>query len=363
MKKVGILTFHRAWNYGACLQAFATIKIFEKLGYCAELIDYVNEFEQSSKGNQSLMEIGILRWSISMMKNLLWHKDKCVKLSFESGNGLYAPGNGMLLEKKDIDLECFDVLVAGSDQIWNPEITGGLDSAFFLAHGKATKRIAVGPSIGSYVFNESEQEQIKLFLEKFDAIGVRGKHAKKELEKITDQTIRNIPDPTLLLEHSDWEKRISAEKCPASPYLLTYFVGKNYGQYISKVVKYVEKIGLPVYNIQFNTHQFANVNGIVGATPVELLGLIKNAAFVITDSFHGTVFSTVFQRPFIAIENVNNPKRVKEFLHSIGLENRIEPELDAIKQEIDYSSVNAIISNRRKETINWIMESIEDDTE
>lgn len=356
MKKAGIVTFHRAWNYGACLQAWASKVIFEQLGYEAELIDYVNEVEQSTKGTQPLSKIGIKNALIAWLKNLIWKKDRCVQRSFERDNGLYELNNG---NKNATLQDCsFDILVAGSDQIWNPKITGGIDPIFFLDFGNAGKRISLASSIGSHQFSNAESAQLMEFLKRFDAISVRGRHAKDQIQPLTELEVKEVPDPTLLLERSVWRTCSKTTMCPKGPYILTYFVGTNFGNYRKKIEPYIREMNMPVYNIQFNTKRFNGSTPVTGATPVEMLGLIRNAEMVITDSFHGNVFSIVFERPFIAVENRSNPKRVQEFLRDLGLNNRIEPEVKKIKADIDFCSAHLILDQKRKDTLNWLRERL-----
>ena len=363
MIKVGIVTVHRCFNYGACLQAYATVWFLRKQGYDAEIIDYTNDYEQrflklSYKENERL-----LGYVTSLLKNLILRKNKYYKMGLGKVSEMYPLSKQRYRSITELSNVQYDVLVSGSDQIWNPCITNGLDSVFFLEFGHAKKRISIASSIGSSELTTEDKDIIRNALKAYSAISVREQYAKDQIQQLTSKEICVISDPTLLFKKSDWDTLIEKSKYSKvkERYILTYFVSpqKHNNDYQQRVKEYAEKYQLPIWTIQFGGYRWKiSSKRILGASMEDFLSLIANSSFVITDSYHGVVLSAILNKDFIAFKHVDNPIRTEEFLKDLGLETRMNMKPKDYCP-INYTRVNRILENKRIHASNWIRNVIE----
>lgn len=362
MKKVGIVTMHRSYNYGAVLQAYATQKFFANAGFAPEIIDYTNPYEHQGmkwayKENNKLS--GYIK---SFARNLLFGRKYFGYKAFGDFKKYYPLSSNRYTRVDQLhDYSC-NILVAGSDQIWNPRITNGLDRTFLLEFGKADKRLSLSSSMGSTpVSSDEEREHFRKALAKFDAISVREEFAKEQIQGLVERDIKVTVDPTFLMTKEEWETLgHSSTVTKKEDYILTYFIGKNKNHYYEMVSRYAERFGLPIYAIQYSAYRISGISKpILGATLEDLVKLISDATLVITDSFHGTAMSLNLQKDFVALNNIENPVRVKALLNMIQLDDRLEMTPDRFIP-VDYQIVAPILQSRAEETRKWIMNAIED---
>lgn len=355
---VGIVTFFKSQNYGVWLQAYATEKALEKLGCYVEMIDYTNLLEGNRKNKSGVKKL------MNFMKSLVFGGERYYRQGFLSQiHNYYNLSNCSYHNTEEMQEITYDILVAGSDQIWNPETTSGkLDLTFLLQFGNATKRMSVASSIGSKAVKEEDKETFRKAFEQFNGISVREEFAKEQLQCLTDTSIKVVCDPTVLLERKEWLQLASQSTYDISgPYILTYFVStkKRSGRYQKCISDYASSRNLPVWSVQFSTYKNNPCEKIIaGATVADFVKLIANAELVITDSFHGVAMSVNLNTRFVAIENQENPVRVKNFLEKLDLENRINlvPSKD---EKIDYEQVNSNVQQMRNEAMEWITEIID----
>ena len=157
---------------------------------------------------------------------------------------------------KNVD---YDLLIAGSDQIWNSEITGELDPVFLLDFGQRSKKISLATSMGSHILSDEEKEKFRAVLRQYSAISVREKFAKCQLDKLTSKKVKVLLDPTLLLNKTVWWRefaRYSKYANKREKYILTYFVGGDKFKYRKQISEYSNKMHLPVWTIQFSNYQW-----------------------------------------------------------------------------------------------------------
>lgn len=365
-KTAGIITFHDSYNMGACLQAYATLRLFERLGYQSFLINYKNGFEQ---GNKKLLYCPDGKPSTllaSLAKNILFKKQRCMKQSYEGRSRLYDVPDESYSSLSQLASIKADLLVAGSDQIWNPKITHGLDTAYLLDFGSSNiRRISFASSVGSYQYRVDELNRLIPLLERFDFVSVREATLRDQLTPRLKQDVHVVPDPTMMFDGSFWRDFYSSQparknfKAEDGSYGLAYFVGTGFENYYPAIRSYITEIGLPIMNVQFNTMKRRGVDeAIIGASPRDFVELIDHAAYVITDSFHGVAFSVNLGTPFIAMNNKSNPLRVQEFLSSCGLSHRIEPEDASGLFEPDLKQAQIVLSDKRKRAERLLVESL-----
>ena len=349
--KIGIMTFHWATNHGALLQAYALQRFLSKELPDSEvlIIDYYPQrYVPSFKRSFHSRHIGAI---IENLKNL--KKEKKL-VSFRNNlikTKRYFSANQLLESPPDVDL-----LIAGSDQIWNEFFTmngdGGKTGAYYLNFKPDAIKISFAASFGLVELKKDMADYIKPYLEKFIAISVRENSGKDILEKIGINS-NLVCDPTLLLEAKDYEA----------------FCNMNFDnqKFIAKCIlransKEAQSIARKLIN---ETQKKTKVFDISGETMVNWLGGIKKAEFVITNSYHCVVFSLIFHTPFAVIleKNVLSGMNDRFFtlLEMIGLENRIitdDANVNAIiNSEIDWEKVDKILIDFSKKSKDFLIEN------
>lgn len=327
MISVGIMTWFKYRNYGTALQAVALNKALRELGYDAVNIDY--DFSEREISAQST-RVGISTRVYNKVKRMMGYRPYCSKERdglFESFLATNLPrthqsySSGKLAELN----ARFDAFVCGSDQIWSPRC---FDPNYYLEFVEEDhKKIAYAPSFGCENISDKEIERrIRQLLLSFSAISVREQSAVKIVEQLVGVEPKVVADPTLLLDGKQWDRLSNRTSIPDTPYCLMYFLGSDAGN-IAAARKIANKRGLktvlvPVYERQFKQ---SHTEGD-GIGPAEFVALISSAELVCTDSFHGIVFSTIFERDFIAFERFSKKSgesqntRIYSYLNYLGCE-------------------------------------------
>ncbi|MDU1414394.1 MAG: polysaccharide pyruvyl transferase family protein [Clostridium sp.] len=361
MKRIGLVTYFKSYNYGVWLQAFATQKFLKLNNFDVDIIDYVNQYE-NSKLKYSYKEGNKMRgYLTSLLKSILFGKIKFYNKGFKKHiNEYYKFSNQTYNNVNELSDVNYDILVVGSDQVWNPVISNGLDDVFLLNFGKDSKRISIASSLGSKRLNNRDEKKLVESLDRFDAISVREKFAKDYLSEKLTKEVKVLVDPTFLLSRDIWINELAKKSVffkTKEKYILTYFVSKDKKEEkcISLVKSYSERYKLPVWAIQFSTYFSKGVDKkILGATIGDFIALILNAEIVITDSFHGTALSINLNSDFVSCVNSENPVRTQNLLEKVGLLNRINMQVEDY-EKIDYCSVNKEVIKMRDDSVSWLL--------
>ena len=363
--RIGIITLFNCYNYGAVLQAYATCKYIESLGYeNVEIIDYENKYESKMKKTIPFIFSGNSKEIIKrFIQYIFLGKNRSLKKGFKEFSKELKKTEKKYKSIEDLKNTNYDILISGSDQIWNPKIFNEIDLVYFLDFAKNTKKYAISSSAGSYEYSDKEKNRIEAALKEYSGISVREESLKKQLESIRDDIFVSV-DPTLLLSKEEWctnlttNNRYNEEN---SDYVLVYIVDANLKQYIQEIKELKKKIGKEIWLITPYRFKMKYIDkNIVSATPNDFISLIKNANCVITNSFHGVIFSTNFKKNFVALENHKNPVRVKDYLDKVGLESRIVKNVeDAKKIRINdniqyYNKLEGLVNETKK----WIGDQI-----
>ncbi|HEY9059398.1 MAG TPA: polysaccharide pyruvyl transferase family protein [Pseudobacteroides sp.] len=358
MSKSLIVTFHCVPNFGANLQAFALQKTLEKFLVDVEILDYR---PKALTGEYKLLNTHSLKGFILSLYNVLptWLRYKKFK-RFQNRYYKLSPSQFKYLAKEfAIDS---DYVFAGSDQIWNPRITGGYDGVYFgdFMAGKNCKKISYGASIGISSLTKEENYQLKALIKKLDDISVRENSAHQIISALTDKRVEVVLDPTLLLDIKEWDN-IKINKNHGK-YLLLYSIsGHNETYEIAyKVSKMTGLNILEVSTKNFKPFSKKHHKIVRNAGPSEFLGLISSAEFVVTDSFHGTVFSLIYKKPFYTIPNKTKPSRMVELLSKLGLTDRLISDTNNFNYDpvIQYEKVNELLNIEKKKSIDFIKKAM-----
>lgn len=362
-KTVGIVTYHKSLSYGGCLQALATQLVLENLGYRPVFVDYENRYEARKKTFAGVLRYGSMKERVAeTAKRLAYKEGACIRRAFEAFHEAlpktertYQSVEAM----QDVDV---DILLAASDQIWNPEITGGLDPAFFLQFGRYRKRVSFSSSMGSYVMPEQELVQVGAWLDAFDAVSVRENHAKKQIEPYVLMGVRVMLDPTLLLNGNQWRSlAVPMNGLAPGKYILIFMVTSSTSRFENMARLLKGAYGVPVVQVRLNLQRPSCVDRVLAATPYELVWLIDNAAFVLTDSFHGTAFSLNLETPFATLPNHRNNARLEELLEGVELSGRFVEDEEglALSPHVDFAYARKTLQERRTADVDWLASALQ----
>ena len=360
--KIDIVTLHRAQNYGSVLQAFALQKQIEKLGHQAYILDYYPERytnkgllkrlkNKSSRFNNPLVLLiaklliypSYLKKGIQL--NKLMHYLNLEKPSFatnEEGMGRFT----------DADAYC-----AGSDQIWNSHWNEGVEKALFLDFvPKGKLCLSYAASIGLSNIPANEIDETKLLLDKFEFLSLREDKGVELVRELGRTDAVQCLDPTLLMSKEEWSL-YADDSYKGKEYVLTYNL--HHDPEIDKCAKAIaSKYHLQIRNISYNWHDIVRHGHLDWCPTVEgFLGLIKNAKYVVADSFHATAFSIIFEKPFVVITPEVASSRLSSLLKMLELDdyniNKFTS-LKVIEQPIDYIRVKSIIATKQRESISYL---------
>lgn len=321
MDKIGIITFHRAINYGAMLQAVALQNYIQSLGYEAELIDYVDHLYDHYKisyktGNQMKSIVKYLASGNIRRKNkrfhlFLQHNARMTERQYNSQNICSFP---------EEQYKCF---FTGSDQVFNPKIVE-FDDNYLLSFVKdKSKCNSYAASIGLTEMESEEADWLSENIRNFSTILIRENAGKKLLESIGIHNSVLTCDPTFLLSKDEWEKKEHQVNMPEK-YILYYGFRKNDAMELS-IEELQKKTKLPVYLIgdalRFKDNTKLQAKGV---GPAEWLWLIHHAQYIVTNSFHGMVFSFIYEKQvWIADSDDGTFSRMEDFLGKMGCMDRI----------------------------------------
>lgn len=350
---IGILTFHRAHNYGAVLQAYAMQSFLEQLGHHAFLIDYRNEFlEEQYKlfSWKFYLRVGIKAPAHFVNRFLSFCKRVKRRESFNKFIANFI--------KNENGLDC-DVIVFGSDQIWNPSVTGGFDENYWGNIFPKNKiiRIAYAPSLEAGKI-EAFENRIRLALKRFSALSVREEDLRVFLQKYTERDIKLVCDPTFLVSPNVYDKILSPLNIKQD-FLVIYQVNRNSLTY--QVAEFLAKrhnlriIEFGQNTSILHTYRYQNTAG-----PGEFVWAIKNAKFVVTSSFHGTAFSIILKKQFFVTSAGIKDKRMKNLLSIAKMEDRLIADAAAVEKlcKIDYSVPLGNLNNYIEQSQSFIKESL-----
>lgn len=367
--RVIITTFNKAHNYGAMLQEYALINLLESKNYNVSVLNYNDKeiakcYKYYGFGNGTLKQ----RIKTIIKYTLFFNKNKNRYHNFEKFESKYinlTKNYNNICEMENIET---NVLITGSDQVWNYQITNGLSDVYTLNFGNNNiKRISYAASIGVKEIPENLKDSYKSKISKIDKISVREESAKRALSSLLgNRDINVVLDPTLLLRKGAWNYLIANnhKTMPKEKYIFAYVVEKNNEYY--NIVNYLSKLtDLKVIHFEQRNGKYSNVlESKYSSGPDEFVALVKNAEYVIATSFHATVFSIIFNKKFWVVPHKTTGSRVTDLLKKLDISNRAVNSLEEFEklnfdEDIDYENVNKILEKEREKSINWLIDAIE----
>lgn len=368
--KAGIVTFNSAHNYGAVLQVYAMQEYLKSLGLDVDVINYrIKEIDNVYKLYNVRRKDPKLIRGIKKAKKILkvnlcerWKLEKRKNFEYFINNVLNTTKPYTTLQEIQKDFLQYDVLIAGSDQIWNTELTKGFKPAYFLEFGnKDARRISYAASLGNDSIDEKYTLFYKRYLENFDFISVREEAMKDILKDLTDKPITRVIDPTLLLDKEVYDKLKIETRYKGKDYIYVHYIGNDDKTY-EIADQLSRKLGIPVLHNRQKGLFENELDSLFNARPEEFISVIENAKYIVTNSFHTTVFSLIYEKDFITIPHATRPARMQNLLEIAGLSNhlvedvRIMPKLETLK--IDYKDVKRRLLEERKSSIEFLNNAI-----
>ena len=357
--KIGILTFHYVYNYGAVLQGFALQTYLSNKGHDVKFINYENsavrdsyrlfKFNEYSKKRPTKFIKTLFRDILTRRKYFDFRK---------AVNKLLCISN-FVCSKNHFDFSNYDCIIIGSDQVWNEKITGGYDYFYkgdFVRTNKV-RLLGYSISINNIIDNQEFRKSIISTINNFDCLSIREQDSAKLLSNICSRDIKCCLDPVFLLSKYDWVKYLTNTK-HNNDYILVYAI-LNREKVISLSKKISEKYGMrliildPIasYETKYRKDYFSN--------PMDFVSLFYNAELIITSSFHGTAFSLIFEKEFYIVGDDVSNVRMRSLLKELNIMNRIINKIDDIDiyKKIDYKNINKIISEKLKSSKDFINNS------
>lgn len=355
--KIGILTFVNAVNYGAVLQAYASQKFLNDAGYDAQLINYTPAAPKQNI-TQDAPKPGKLNHLISIAKHpfkFISAKAKTKKTNNFKNIYLKISPTKYVGEISELK-EKFDIVIAGSDQIWNTDLSFA-SKTFFLDFKTSAKKVGYAVSVGREQYSELDKEMIHKYNGNFEKISVRENSLKDYLKKQENKESIVVCDPVFLIEQKDWNSICVSPK--KSGYILVYAM--EYNETLINTIKKLKKdTHKRVYFINgggYHINKSELPGKIINAQgPKEFLGWIKNADIVLTNSFHGAAFSVIFKKELIILEHSTRNERLIQLADVCGCKDKLlkinsdnfEKYEYTINSKIAYKNIESFIKKSKE---------------
>lgn len=368
--KVGIMSMQRVENYGSFLQAYGLKKEIEKLGHTVQFVDYQAEpsvvlSEEEQKRSTTNSRISKAFHMLSPAYRAWRKKQIKMNSTFQEFSKAY---NEQFLPKLNVKKEyniCpkLDVLVIGSDEVFNCTQPGnkvGFSRQLFGKNNNAGKVISYAASFGSTTYEKLEKyhiaEEVGELLSQFNSISVRDKNSRDIVEKLCGFSPAAHIDPVLLYNFPE----VDSISIPMDNYIVVYaYADRIKGKEAEEIREFAKRENKKILSLGFY-QPFCDE--YVLASPMEVLAYIKHADYVITDTFHGTVFSIKYQKKFGAIIRDSNRQKLGDLLERFGVMERQICNLEEIGEimasELDNEKVKNILFAAQKEGRDYLKRNV-----
>ena len=364
--KIGIMSMQRIINYGSWLQAYGLKSVLESMGHSVEFVDYLAEPslvpEPAAAGRQTLgAKVQAVLKMLSPAYRDYRRRQIRMNQSFsefvQRFTGEFLPALGVSREPNLCP--ALDALVIGSDEVFNctqPGAAVGYSLQLFGRDHRANKLLSYAASFGSTTLEKLEQfgirEEIRDHLARFDAISVRDENSARIVTELCSRAPVQHIDPVLLYEFPEADQI----EVPHKDYIIVYaYAGRIRDDEAQAIRAFAAKHGKKLLSLGFY-QPFCDE--YIQASPLEVLAYVKYADFVVTDTFHGTVFSIKYQKQFATIIRQSNRQKLSDLLCRFGLEYRSVSQLDQLEQvllaELPAEAVQFRLSQYRREALDYL---------
>ena len=380
MKKIGLCICYDTKNYGSMLQARATCEVVSLLGYDYE----INRYTRKKTIGLFFRSIGRIpgemkKWLLRRKKKKILNKYPEIKEGIARREECFESFITDYFNKVSLSCDTFsqlktlsrkyDAVLVGSDQLWRPE---GYSTGFYnlLFVPDEIPKISYATSFGTNDIPNNKKRAAKKFLNRFSAISVRELQGSQIVKQLTGKTVPTTLDPTLLFTSTEWKRNLKkVETKDRGKYIFCYFLGDN-SEHRKQALKLKELTGYKIITIphldevvegdfSFGDEQLFNID------PVGFFYLIEGADYILTDSFHGTVFSILNRKKFITFnrytEQSKNSRnsRIDSLFTLLKLQARLyNGQIENIFNEIEYNSVESRLDDFRDQSISYLKQAL-----
>lgn len=370
MKQVCIVTFYNSLNFGSRLQALGLARSIDKLGYEARFLRYFKARLFTIKHPHMVYARICKRLAKKKNKEFFEpvpyqasdaRRERMAQFTKDNYREMTIASDGQWKET----IKKGTIFMSGSDIIWNPAL--GYPSYYFLDFASYAKQpcVAYASSVGALELPKKYHKAYRRILNRFVAIGVREKATIDMLSKVVDNRLTKVVDPTLLLTSEEWDA--FADKAQYSEkiedrFIFCYFVmnDQKYWDYAKMVQEQtgLQVVVLPMHHLD-EQQPFTIIKD---GTPYEFIDLIRRAEFVLTDSFHISVFSVQYKKEFYLLRRDRKAEDAKfdELLGRYNLKDRVITDKTKFerKPEIDYDGAHEILNRDREESKRFLAEAL-----
>lgn len=330
MKNIGIITFHCVENYGAFLQTYASVQVLKNVSsnlnvavvnYCPPYLahqDTIDFMAWTSKNYSHLHNLKeILLYSLTVPNRVKR------KIRYYLAKRNLPIAGKPFYHNYEYSGAGYDYLYLGSDQIWNPEITNGLDPVYFgdLPMCEKTIKFSYAASSGGAVYSNEDINLARTYLCQLRYIGVRERSGENFVREISGMDSHTVLDPVLLVNPEIWFGQ-TKNRLRKNRYILVYQLRQN-PTLFTQAVKFAQQHNLQIIHFGDPTLGRKNIKSVSSAGPFEFINYIRYAEAVFTDSFHATCFSLIFKREFYTFLHKTRSSRIVDLGNDLGFSNRL----------------------------------------
>jgi len=373
MKKVGLITYHASHNIGSMLQTYALQYILRNKYKCE--VEIINFSSKKQRNMYSLFpKIISKNILIKNIINILFYP--LLKSRFDDFESFIAkyfsltPNSYSETSELNALKNKYDYIICGSDQIWNVNCDD-FDDAYFLSFFTNAKKISYAPSLGgkNILKSDVDLEKYRHYIQSFEHLSVREVNGKKWLDKLSDRDFKIVADPTILVNQNVWEQLVAPREFQED---YIFFYGVPFSPVTYKIVVEISKqLNLPVVMLDAKSWLYKGnfMKGIKlskHSSPNDYLSLIKHSKLVITTSFHGSIFASIFNKNFWTVtykQTNTDDDRVKTLLSQLNMTERLiyleDYKQYKLLEDIDYSLYEEVVSSFQKRSFEFLTESLD----
>lgn len=382
-KKLGLILAYRGVNYGMLLQAYATQQFIERQGFKTEILEYTRTSYKHIRFTPWLPVYAADEFLKKIKKNKQKkteyldevHKNNISERKTVSNKFIETSLTNRRVIKGIEALEAagkeYDGVLIGSDQIWPPDAAfGNFTTLRFVPD--STNKISYATSLGVSSYPYYCRSSAAQFWKRINHLSVREEQGKRIIQDICNIPVEVVVDPTYLFTGNEWKELIPEEQIVAGDYILCYFLGAT-KEHKTLAREFADKRGMKLVSI-LSTESVSDIDLsyadeiITGRGPNDFINLIRNAKYVLTDSFHGVAFSVinnkqfyVFYRTIVGSKNSRN-SRIDNILNMWGLQNRLvlnDATVDEFSlTDINYEYVNKLVDDKRNHSVSFLINAL-----